>query len=853
MNKTAIKNFAVWARTNLIDAVKQKAFEYEIKENCDYDSNLEVIAGRLLSNEEKEQRRELIIQIKNKGYEQVMEEVAYTWFNRFIALRFMEVNTYLPTRIRLFTDENGDFKPEILKEALTVELDELNREKVLELIEKQDNEGLYKYLLITQCNALNKPLPQMFEKISNYTELLFPKNLLKSDSILARMVNDIPEGDWEEIEIIGWLYQYYITDKHEEVVDPLHGKVVSKYDIPAATQLFTTDWVVKYIVDNSLGRYWIERNPQSNLSEKLQYFVKSKKNDITYLDEKVSVESIKVLDPCVGSGHFLSYAFDVLVHIYTEVGYSERDAVQSIIKNNLYGLEIDDRATQLAYFTVMMKGCEYDHRFLKRTVQPNVYSIQETNNINPEYIELFGDLQPIAQKLLDFFKDSKEYGSILQIDISIETLLELKERCNQILNSDYDNSFDTAKQSGLRTEFMPIINQAIILADKYEIVCTNPPYLNKMDAKLKKYVTDNYEDYKADLFSVFIYRNFLFCKENGYNGLMTPNVWMFIKSFEKLRLYLINNKSISSLIQMAKGAFFKEATVDVCSFVLKNSKSSDKGYYIRLEDYKGDMDVQKEKVLEALENNECKYFFETNNNDFSKIPGSPIAYWVSEKLLNTFSGIKLGDIAKPRQGLATGCNDYFVRFWYEVSTLNTYLSATSREDAQNSKMKWFPCNKGGSFRKWYGNNDYVVNWENDGYEIRNFKDENGKLRSRPQNMDYYFKEGMTWSTISSASLSMRYIPKGFMFETKGSVCFANDSNNLKYLLAIMNTPIVAEVLLVLSPTLDFHEGPLAKVPILIDNSAKERVTILSDENITLSKQDWDSFETSWDFKKHPLI
>ena len=853
MNKTAIKNFAVWARTNLIDAVKQKAFEYEIKENCDYDSNLEVIAGRLLSNEEKEQRRELIIQIKNKGYEQVMEEVAYTWFNRFIALRFMEVNTYLPTRIRLFTDENGDFKPEILKEALTVELDELNREKVLELIEKQDNEGLYKYLLITQCNALNKPLPQMFEKISNYTELLFPKNLLKSDSILARMVNDIPEGDWEEIEIIGWLYQYYITDKHEEVVDPLHGKVVSKYDIPAATQLFTTDWVVKYIVDNSLGRYWIERNPQSNLSEKLQYFVKSKKNDITYLDEKVSVESIKVLDPCVGSGHFLSYAFDVLVHIYTEVGYSERDAVQSIIKNNLYGLEIDDRATQLAYFTVMMKGCEYDHRFLKRTVQPNVYSIQETNNINPEYIELFGDLQPIAQKLLDFFKDSKEYGSILQIDISIETLLELKERCNQILNSDYDNFFDTAKQSGLRTEFMPIINQAIILADKYEIVCTNPPYLNKMDAKLKKYVTDNYEDYKADLFSVFIYRNFLFCKENGYNGLMTPNVWMFIKSFEKLRLYLINNKSISSLIQMAKGAFFKEATVDVCSFVLKNSKSSDKGYYIRLEDYKGDMDVQKEKVLEALENNECKYFFETNNNDFSKIPGSPIAYWVSEKLLNTFSGIKLGDIAKPRQGLATGCNDYFVRFWYEVSTLNTYLSATSREDAQNSKMKWFPCNKGGSFRKWYGNNDYVVNWENDGYEIRNFKDENGKLRSRPQNMDYYFKEGMTWSTISSASLSMRYIPKGFMFETKGSVCFANDSNNLKYLLAIMNTPIVAEVLLVLSPTLDFHEGPLAKVPILIDNSAKERVTILSDENITLSKQDWDSFETSWDFKKHPLI
>ena len=618
MNKTAIKNFAVWARTNLIDAVKQKAFEYEIKEDYDYDSNLEVIAGRLLSNEEKEQRRELIIQIKNKGYEQVMEEVAYTWFNRFIALRFMEVNTYLPTRIRLFTDENGDFKPDILKEALTVELDELNREKVLELIEKQDNEGLYKYLLITQCNALNKPLPQMFEKISNYTELLFPKNLLKSDSILARMVNDIPEGDWEEIEIIGWLYQYYITDKHEEVVDPLHGKVVSKYDIPAATQLFTTDWVVKYIVDNSLGRYWIERNPDSNLSGKLEYFVKSKKNDITYLDEKVSVESIKVLDPCVGSGHFLSYAFDVLVHIYTEVGYSERDAVQSIIKNNLYGLEIDDRATQLAYFTVMMKGCEYDHRFLKRTVQPNVYSIQETNNINPQYIELFGDLQPTAQKLLDFFKDSKEYGSILQIDISIETLLELKERCNQILNSDYDNFFDTAKQAGLRTEFMQIINQAIILADKYEIVCTNPPYLNKMDAKLKKYVTDNYEDYKADLFSVFIYRNFQFCKENGYNGLMTPMVWMFIKTYEPLRNYILSQKTIATLIQFEYSAY-EEATVPICSFVLKNNNIKERSLCFRLSNFTGGMNIQREKVLEALDDDSCEYFYESDQSNFSKI------------------------------------------------------------------------------------------------------------------------------------------------------------------------------------------------------------------------------------------
>ena len=850
MNKTAIKNFAVWARTNLIDAVKQKAFEYEIKEDCDYDSNLEVIAGRLLSNEEKEQRRELIIQIKNKGYEQVMEEVAYTWFNRFIALRFMEVNGYLPTRIRLFTDENGDFKPDILKEALTVELDELNREKVLELIEKQDNEGLYKYLLITQCNALNKPLPQMFEKISNYTELLFPKNLLKADSILARMVNDIPEGDWEEIEIIGWLYQYYITDKHEEVVDPLHGKVVSKYDIPAATQLFTTDWVVKYIVDNSLGRYWIERNPQSNLSEKLEYFVKSKKNDITYLDEKVSVESIKVLDPCVGSGHFLSYAFDVLVHIYTEAGYSERDAVQSIIKNNLYGLEIDDRATQLAYFTVMMKGCEYDHRFLKRTVQPNVYSIQETNNINPEYIELFGDLQPIAQKLLDFFKDSKEYGSILQIDISIETLLELKERCNQILNSDYDNFFDTAKQAGLRTEFMPIINQAIILADKYEIVCTNPPYLNKMDAKLKKYVTDNYEDYKADLFSVFIYRNFLFCKENGYNGLMTPMVWMFIKTYEPLRNYILSQKTIATLIQFEYSAY-EEATVPICSFVLKNGKPTNNALCFRLSSFTGGMEVQKQKVLEALGNKDCGYFCEADQSNFSKIPGTPIAYWLSDTFISKFENIIIGEIAKPRQGLATGCNDIFIRQWYEVSENNVCYDAHSIDEAVSSRKKWFPYNKGGEFRKWYGNNDYVVNWENDGFLIRNFKNEEGKLRSRPQNTQFYFRECISWSLISSGTVAFRYKPFGNIFDIAGMSCFSDEK--LFYLLGLCNSPIALEALAVLAPTINFQAGDIANIPVVIDDNQVENVENIVDSNITISKSDWDSFETSWDFKKHPLV
>lgn len=845
MNKNALKTYAVWARVQLMEQVKQKAFEYGITEDSFGDENARTIGTRALSNAEVNQRAELVSQIKSKGFKQVIEEVAYTWFNRFIALRYMEVNGYLPSRVRVFTNENNEFEPEILKEAISIELDGLDKNTVFELVEKQDNDALYKYLLITQCNALSPLLPGIFEKISNYTELLFPNNLLRQDSVIGKMVSDIPEEDWtEQVEVLGWLYQYYITEKHEEVVDPLHGKVVKKEDVPAATQLFTTDWVVKYMVDNSLGKYWIERNPNSSVREKLTYYVEP--NDFSPIDEKVSPEELTTFDPCMGSGHILVYAFDVLMEIYKECGYSERDAAQSILENNLYGLDIDDRAYQLAYFAVMMKARSCDRRILTRGIKPNVYSIQESNFLQDSWHKISSDakFKDVFKEVVNSFVDAKEYGSILDVpakdyDYALSVIDDFEQ--NGVI--DFETKAFLDNIDVIRT----LIGQAKVLSRKYVAVVTNPPYMNKYDSKLKAYILEHFADYKGDLFSVFMFRNFAFCKENGYSGFMTPNVWMFIKSYEELRKYIINNKSITTLIQMAKGAFFKEATVDICAFVLKNKSCSENGLFIRLEDFKGDMEVQKQKVLEALEDKGCGYFYEAEQTNLLKIPGSPIAYWANEATIRAFENKSVGYYGDPKQGFATGSNDRFLRFWNEVSIQNIGFDCKNRNIAKESKKKWFPCNKGGGFRRWFGNNNYVANWENDGFEMTSFT---GSVIRNPQ---YYFRKGITWSSLTSGKLSMRYSPEGFIFESKGSVCFLKNDDNLLYLLGLLNTEVVAKMLLILSPTLDYHEGPMSKVPVIIDDSAKLNVEKIVIENVDLTKDDWDSFETSWDFKEHPLV
>ena len=847
MNKNAIQKFAIWARNELIAQVSQRAYQYGIDESGFGDASADTLNGRLLTAEEKSQRQELIKQIKEKGYTQVMEEVAYTWFNRFIALRFMEVNNYLPSHIRVFSDATGAFKPEILNDVLHLDLPGLDSGKVAEYIESNDTEALYRYLLLTQCNALNSALPVMFERMGGYTEMLLPNNILRQDSVLGHMVSDIPEEDWQDaVQIIGWLYQYYISEKHEEVVDPIHGKTIKKEDIPAATQLFTTDWVVRYMVDNSLGRYWIERHPESKLAEKLEYFVTPKNGEIKHIDEFVKPEDVKLLDPCMGSGHILVYAFDVLMEIYKESGYTERDAAAMIVQNNLFGLDIDDRAAQLAYFAVMMKARSYDRRFLSRGIKPNVLAIKESNGMGAavrDGLTTDAEQNAISRYLVDTFRDAKELGSIITVEPKdYDGYMAYLDGCDgqgQLTMEDADWLQNT------RPMLKALARQAKVLAAKYPVVCTNPPYLNKIEGRLKTFVTENYKDYSGDLFSVFTYRNMMFCQPDGYCGYMTPNVWMFIKTYEKLRNYIINGKSIVSLVQMAKGAFFKEATVDICAFILKNKKGSEKGLYFRLENFKGGMEVQKQKVLEALANKNCGYFYEADQSNFSKIPGSPVAYWVSDHVFCAFDSTLLKDIASTKQGFKTGDNDRFLRLWFEVSTAKAQLYA-------NSGQKWAPCTKGGEFRRWYGNLEYVVNWDNDGYEIKNFYDAKGKLRSRPQNLQINFKPAISWSSISSSKIHFRLYDEKMMYESKGPVLTPHTDNFL-YILAYVNSKAYQSFIDIVAPTLDYSEGSVLKAPYKRNDASLNRVVRISGQSVSTSKSDWDSYETSWDFKRNPLV
>ncbi len=847
MDKTAIKNFAITARVQLIEAAKQRAYEYEITENGEYKAAMETIGGRLLTADEKKQRQQLIAEIGRKGYPQVMEEAAYTWFNRFIALRFMEVNGFLPSKVRVFTDENGTFKPEILKEAMTVEIDGLDRSIVLDLLDKQNNEELYKYLLITQCNALNQGLPYMFEKISNWTELLFPANLLRPDSVLGKLISDIDEEDFrEEVEIIGWLYQFYISEKHEEVIDSLHGKIIKKEDIPAATQLFTTDWVVRYILDNSLGRYWLQRHPESRLAEKLTYLVTAKEGSLEAIDEHITPEQLKVLDPCVGSGHFLSYAFDMLLEIYRECGWSDRDAAKSIVENNLYGLDIDDRATQLACFAVAMKARKYNRRILNGETVLNIVAMQDSDFITDDFIHYFANksdaLHKDLQELRIAFHNAKEYGSM----ISVPKLdyAALYERIDLIGRSFAEDFFQIEYQNMAAELLLPLVKQAEILSGKYDVVATNPPYMNKYSPRLKDYINQNFADYKGDLFSVFIFRNFAFCKENGYSGFMTPMVWMFIKTYEELRKFITSQKSIATLIQFEYSAF-EEATVPICAFVLKNGKQTSKALCFRLSAFTGGMEVQKRKVLEALANKNCGYFYEADQSNFSKIPGSPIAYWVSDQILSLYCNYPaLGSLAAPRKGNSTSDNNRFLRLWHEVDCNKMNLGCKELTRETTLTKRWFPYNKGGGYRKWYGYNEYLIDWYDDAAEIRSIK------TAVIANYQYFMKPGLTWSTLSSADFSIRWFDEGYIFDNGGCCVFELGSKR-PFIIALLNSKVFKYIFGQLNPTLNFQSGEVAKFPVVHTNNAQvDRIAV---ENVGISREEYDDFETSWDFKKHPLV
>lgn len=878
MDKNAIKKYAVWARKELISRVAQKAQQYGITETEMVDAGADSVNGKVLSAEEMQQRRALIAQINEKGYQQVMEEVAYTWFNRFSALRFMEVNGYLPSHVRVFTDENNAFKPQILAEALHLELDKLDKNKVYTLKETEQTEELYKYLLIVQCNALNSILPGMFQTIADYTELLLPDNLLREGSVIEQMISQIPEDNWQDaVQIIGWLYQYYNSEKKDDVFAALKKNVkITKENIPAATQLFTPDWIVRYMVENSLGRLWVEGHPDAKaqllptLEEQAAYTAGSRAPEDTkwhyYLEEAqqepqvqaqlseiskqyadLTPEQIKVIDPCCGSGHILAYLFDVLMQIYENYGYTPRDAVASILQNNLYGLDIDDRAAQLAYFAVMMKAVRYDKRFLKRkdedgepdVPQPHVYAIEESNRIEKPDVEYFcngkPELKDAMHTILTQLYDAKEYGSILTIPPQDWDALYAR----------FDEVADVSSfhRESIRKKLLPLVRVAQTLAQKYDVVVTNPPYMgaSNMNSDLSEYVKKYYPDSKSDLFAVFIEVCSRMAKQNGYQAMITQHAWMFLSSFEKLREKMMLTETVS-MAHLGARAFEEIGgeVVQTTSFVrVRTHIDNFKGVYCRL--IEPTTQQGKEGMFLACEN---RYI--ANQDNFAKIPGSPVAYWTNEKILLAYeNGTLLNDCSDVKIGMGTGKNEIFVREWWEVFHNKIDFSLNSINDLEKSSGKFFPYNKGGEFRLWYGNLQEVLWFDAKGRQYMNTMSghrENGAH-------DFYCKEGLTWSFISSSKFGVRYLPTGCFFDVAGSTLFSKKDN--LYTLGFLSSCVCFEILGILNPTLNYQAGNIKGLPLLIDKV--ENVDNLVEENIRTSKTDWDSFETSWDFTRHPFI
>lgn len=864
MDKNAIKKYAIWAREELIRRVSTKTEEYGISKENVADAGADSVNGRLLTKTEKAQRQRLIAQIKKDGYEQVVEEVAYTWFNRFIALRFMEVNNYLPSHVRVFTDENNDFRPQILTEALHLELDGLDMDKVIAMKQADDNDGLYKYLLITQCNALSGVLPRMFQKIEDYTELLFPDNILREGSVIYRMVSDIPEDNWtDQVQIIGWLYQYYNTAPKDKVFANLKKNIkISKENIPAATQLFTPDWIVRYMVENSLGRLWVEGHPNDAMKANWKYYIDEAEQEPEVKEQleriraeyrNLKPEEIKVIDPCMGSGHILVYLFDVLMQIYDSCGYSARDAVRSILENNLYGLDIDDRAEQLAYFSVMMKARKYDRRFFAHPIQPNVYAIQESNWIGGAFPFDMGEFllskehQETLNYLIDAFEDAMEYGSILK--------LEQRDYAGFIETWEL-NASQTAGNIGLllwydtiKDAIPELAKLAIALTQKYHAVCTNPPYMTVSNAsvKVQEYVKKNYPDSKSDLFAVFIERCGQLAGKNCYQAIITQQAWMFLSSFEKLRAKLQTVDTVN-MAHLGPRAFEEIGgeVVQTTSFVMRRSHINDyKGTYCRL--IEPNTQQGKENMFLAGENR-----YTAQQDNFSKIPGSPVAYWVSSVVFDDFRKYRpISCYGEAKAGMTTGDNETFLRLWHEVFFRKIGFHMRNKDEALSSQRKWFPYNKGGGFCKWYGLNEHVVLWENDGYQIKNATRQGRKIASvRSERL--YFMKSITWATLTSSMISARSSGNGFLFDDKGSSAFVQEEY-YSYVLSLINSCVGDYFLHILNPTMSFQSGNIGALPVVEDTEKLSDIDCLTSKNVDICKSFWDSFETSWDFTSHPLV
>ena len=869
MNKSKIQKFAVDGHKLLYKQIAQRAYQYGIEEGNVGKADATEVRGRILSPLEKSQRAALIAEINANGYPQTIERVTYIWFNRIVALRFMEVNNYLPSHIRVFSDASGAFKPEILNDVLHLEMEGLDKAQVAEYIENNNTEELYRYLLLTQCAELKAALPDVFglaQRDKDYTELLFPNNMLHQDSFIGKVVSDIDEVDWGTaenwqnsdsdhlVQIIGWLYQYYNTELKDDTFALLKKNVkITKERIPAATQLFTPDWIVRYMVENSLGRLWLEGHPNAELRGGWKYYLDEAEQEpeveaqLTKLREEyktIKPEEIKVIDPCMGSGHILVYAFDVLMQIYTSAGWNQREAVQSILKNNLYGLDIDDRAAQLAYFAVMMKARQYDRRLLTRGIQPNIFAIRESNGIQAMTIEYFHKNDPKLkadiESIVTEMRDAKEYGSILSI--TPVDFAGLYARFAEI-----DNDINVMRKPAL-DELLPLVKCAELLAQKYDVVVTNPPYaaVSGLADDMSKFIKANYPDSKADLFAVFIERCGEMLVQDGYQAMITQHAWMFLSSFEKLRTKLLA-VDIVNMAHLGARAFEEIGgeVVQTTSFVIRKSHIADyKGEYCRL--IEPTSQQGKEDMFLAGENR-----YAADQSNFSKIPGSPVAYWVSKGLLSAFAtGKSLGDIALARNGMKTGENGRFVRLWWEVILQGFNPTACDWKEASSSGAKWFPYNKGGEFRKWYGNNDCIVNWQNEGDEIFNHaKADKRNVQDYP--LELKFKPSASWSLVTSGQPAFRY--KENNLSDIAGMSFFTEKQELLILLGFCNSKIALEILRILAPTINFQAGDIGRLPIVDYGVETETIRGLVSSNIDESTIDWDSSEVSWDFKRHPLV
>lgn len=888
MDKTILKKFAIESRQDLMEKIKNKINTFYIDEDfkSEQKGDLYILSNDKhslsLTNDEYKKRELLIKRINELGIEQVIEEAAYTWFNRIIAIRYMEINDYLPLTkdnqslgIRVLSSKDNTPDPEILKftNLTNPDLDiDFKKEKYVEL--KDDNEK-FKYILLLVCKKLGRVIPQVFDGITDYIDILIPDNLLNDTGFVNKIVNEVPEDNYSQVEIIGWLYQYYISEKKEEIDKKVQKKErIIKDELPAKTQLFTPDWIVKYMVENTLGRKLIEVLNADELVKKYSYYISDNLKN-TNIDR--NIESIKFIDPCCGSGHILVYAFELFYNAYAKLGYDKRIICKNILEKNIFGLDIDDRAGQLSILSLILKARKYDKDLFKKEIDFNVCSIQESNSLEKEYIDILEDSEKnkiLLEKLKSTFYNAKEYGSLLHIEDDEYSLL-----LNYL--KDQSNIFAFT----LTQKIKPIIKQAKILSNIYDVVVTNPPYLGvgNMSSKLNDYIKKEYPNSKNDMFATFIERCYQFTLSSGYYALITQPSILFLNYFEKLRENIIKNQKIISLLHMGRGIF----GVDFGStaFVIKNEKNNENSYgkYFKLHNkvfqfiesenieklflnantnhnFKFNFDKYNDtNNFESCMNDGQKLYFDKKQNSFLSISGLPISYWVSDNINTIFLNSKtIIDIAEPRAGMQTGENEKFVRFWYEIDFSKFGYEVKTNEEALKSKKKWFRYNKGGFFRKWYGNNEYVVDWENDGYNIKQdklYKLSIGKClesNSKPKNMQYYFKESLTWSFVSSNAFSIRYSPSGAIFDIAGSSVFPK-KEDIYYLLGFLASNISIEFMKLQNPTLNFQVGNVSNLPIIYDNNSKELVEKLVLNNIELSKEDWDSFEASWDFITHPLI